>query len=84
MYLTSQQLIIPLLAVEHGLFTLSGAPEFTTILYWGPNTHSIFWFCWAFCLSIVRLSPIYERGRCGRDRKVVGFTTTCTISAYHY
>jgi hypothetical protein len=36
MYLTSQQLIIPLLAVEHGLFTLSGAPEFTTILYWGP------------------------------------------------
>jgi len=22
-------------------------------------------------------------GRCGRDRMVVGFTTTCAISAYH-
>jgi hypothetical protein len=26
---------------------------------------------------------IVERGRRGRDRMVVGFTTTCTISAYH-
>jgi hypothetical protein len=25
----------------------------------------------------------YIRGRCGRDRMVVGFTTTCAISAYH-
>jgi len=24
------------------------------------------------------------RGRRGRDRIVVGFTTTCAISAYHY
>jgi hypothetical protein len=24
------------------------------------------------------------RGRRGRDRMVVGFTTTCTISAYHH
>jgi len=23
-------------------------------------------------------------GRHGRDRMVVGFTTTCTISAYHH
>jgi len=23
-------------------------------------------------------------GRCGRDRMVVGFTTTYAISAYHY
>jgi len=23
-------------------------------------------------------------GRCGHDRKVVGFTTTCAISAYHH
>jgi hypothetical protein len=23
------------------------------------------------------------KGRCGRDRMVVGFTTTCTINAYH-
>jgi dolichyl-phosphate-mannose--protein O-mannosyl transferase len=25
-----------------------------------------------------------ERGRCGRDRMVVGFTTTYAISAYHH
>jgi len=24
------------------------------------------------------------RGHCGRDRMVVGFTTTCVISAYHH
>ena len=24
------------------------------------------------------------RGHCGRDCMVVGFTTTCAISAYHY
>jgi hypothetical protein len=26
---------------------------------------------------------IISRGRCGRDRMVVGFTTTCAISVYH-
>ena len=26
----------------------------------------------------------YSRGRCGRDRMVVGFTTTYAISAYHH
>jgi hypothetical protein len=25
-----------------------------------------------------------NRGRRGRDRMVVGYTTTCTISAYHH
>jgi len=33
-------------------------------------------------------SNIYERihewGRCGHDCMVVGFTTTCAISAYHH
>jgi hypothetical protein len=31
-------------------------------------------------------SPTYFifRGRCGRDLMVVGFTTTCAISAYHH
>ena len=28
--------------------------------------------------------PKSSRGRRGRDRMVVGFTTTCAISAYHY
>ena len=27
--------------------------------------------------------PIFLGGRNGRDRMVVGFTTTCEISAYH-
>jgi len=33
-------------------------------------------------LNIVVL--IYHRGRRGRNRMVVGFTTTCTISVNHY
>ena len=28
-------------------------------------------------------SPLYKRGRRGRDRMVVGFATTCANSAYH-
>jgi hypothetical protein len=28
--------------------------------------------------------PILNRGRRGRDRVVVGFTTTCATSAYHH
>jgi len=28
--------------------------------------------------------PFSRRGCCGRDRMVVGFTTTYTISAYHH
>jgi len=27
---------------------------------------------------------IWKRGRRGRDRIVVGFTTTCATSAYHH
>jgi hypothetical protein len=30
------------------------------------------------------LSHCYTWGRHGRNRMVVGFTTTCTISAYHH
>jgi hypothetical protein len=26
----------------------------------------------------------YERGRRGRDRMIIGFTTNCGISAYHH
>jgi len=26
----------------------------------------------------------WKRGRCGRDHMVVGFTTTCEISAYDH
>jgi hypothetical protein len=29
-------------------------------------------------------SPNCTRGRRGRDRMVVGFTTPCVINAYHY
>ena len=37
----------------------------------------VFWFF--FLLFFILL-----RGRHGRDRMVVGFTTTCTISVYHH
>jgi len=28
--------------------------------------------------------PVAGGGYCGRDRMVVGFTTTCAISTYHH
>ena len=34
------------------------------------------------CRSRRSALPVW--GRRGRDRMVVGFTTTCTISAYHH
>ena len=33
---------------------------------------------------IVTQALLSYRGCCGRDRIVVGFTTTCSISAYHH
>jgi hypothetical protein len=36
------------------------------------------------CIPIIfRVYNVHRDGR-GRDRMVVGFTTTCAISAYHY
>jgi hypothetical protein len=35
-------------------------------------------------MSINDLFVYMGRGRRGRDRLVVGFTTTCAISAYHH
>jgi hypothetical protein len=39
-------------------------------------------YFWIFWLGIV--AYFYVWGRCGRDRMVVGLTTTCVISAYHH
>ena len=38
-------------------------------------TVNFFFFCYV---------PIFVRGRCGRDRMEIRFTTTYVISAYHY
>jgi hypothetical protein len=35
-------------------------------------------------LPYIRFVLSWVRGRRGRDRMVVGFTTTCTITAYHH
>jgi len=38
-----------------------------------------------FELTLINtLVPYSPRGRCGRDRMVVGFTTTYAISNYHH
>ena len=34
-----------------------------------------------YCESTV---SALKRGRCGRDRMIVGITTTCAISAFHH
>jgi hypothetical protein len=36
---------------------------------------------YVLCVSYIYFQP---RGRRGHDRMVVGFTTTCIISAYHH
>jgi hypothetical protein len=39
----------------------------------------------SFKTSFKKVMPLaIYRGRRGRDRKVVGLTTTCEISAYHH
>ena len=35
-------------------------------------------------LDNLEICNIQSKGRCGSDRRVVGFTTTYTISAYHH
>ena len=35
-------------------------------------------------LQTVPTSPMSDGDRCGRDRMIVGFTTTCAISTYHH
>ena len=35
-------------------------------------------------LSLISHHVIRERSCCGRDRMVVGFTTTCAVSVYHH
>ena len=47
----------------------------------------LIWFCWNLYFSILYLklaSCIYLKGRRGRDRMVVEFTSTYTINTYHH
>ena len=47
----------------------------------------LFWRCSIFCFtfySIFLMLLFLTRGRRGRDRMVVGFTTTYTINSYHH
>ena len=36
------------------------------------------------CYIISKTASKYSRGRRGHDGMVIGFTTTCAISAYHH
>ena len=40
--------------------------------------------CYITILYGINWHPIFNRGRRGRDRAVVRYTTTCAISAYHH
>jgi hypothetical protein len=42
------------------------------------------YFCWFGKQNIRVPSYDQERGRRGRDRMLIGFTTTCAISAHHH
>jgi hypothetical protein len=57
----------------------SGASDFTPVFFFRFVLLNTLVFCVVFCRSLfVFLS------RRGHDRMVVGFTTTCAISAYHH
>jgi hypothetical protein len=44
-----------------------------------------FFFVFVICGYLLTIKLYFwNRGRCGRDRMVVRFTTTCTISACHH
>jgi len=45
------------------------------------ETGSVFVY---ICFLTGYLVVIQFRGRCSRDRMVVGLTTTCAINAYHH
>jgi hypothetical protein len=47
----------------------------------GPG-HNI--FIYTCHIHIVSMIQIQMRERCGHDRTIVGFTTTCAISAHHH
>jgi hypothetical protein len=43
--------------------------------------------CYTSTLTLgpqLMISDFFVRGRCGRDRMIVGFTTAYAISAYHH
>ena len=46
-----------------------------------PFAKSLCLYCWFFSIMITYL---FRGGHSGRDRVVVGFTSTCTISVYHH
>ena len=44
-----------------------------------------FWYCHYYVTSIYAVIAYHQwRGCCSRDRMVVGFITTCAMSAYHH
>ena len=53
-----------------------------TVMY--VRNNRIYLFCYGFLDGAVFLYRYNTRGRRGRDRMIVGFTTTCAISAYHH
>jgi len=65
----------------------------TTIYNISPSTKRSYFFCTSFSDLLVLIIQIADsalvlvtgsRGRRARDRMVVEFTTSCTISAYHH
>jgi len=79
--------------LKYGVFVLKPEEYFSMfIMYWGLNTHVRTTICILKCKASVKslFSFIIEIvtdkywGRCGRNRMVVGFTTTYAISAYHH
>ena len=72
------------------LFQLYKGPSMFHIFFSNPKSklaatvHSSFSLVCIKCMYIIQLWPSKKRGCHGRDRMLVGFTTTYAISAYHH
>ena len=76
-----------MLEVALNIITLTVTPYEFPVLKSSPQHHLLKTTSNHFTvLSLTSPSQkqIFPRGRSGRDRMVVGFTTTCAISAYHH
>jgi len=62
---------------KFGFFLSTGTNYIYQFLNQGDHYIADFWSNGMMILKTIR-------GRCGRDRVVVRFTTTCAISAYHH
>jgi len=60
------------------------ASETLPLLHFILPKHGLCKNCWKLSFMFIEHGIFMFRGLRGRERMIVGFTTTCAISAYHH